>query len=196
MNGVEEGLETAFGVIGGFIEGLAVGGWGFATVGFGTAFVTAGDGVTFFCVVVAFGVVWVCLGTTLWVILLIKDCFLGAGAGEDAGEDAAGFATGFEDGIETGFFGSFIPPVLEFLSALYFVFLFFGVCSLSTSTNSISLTFGFSFGINVRWMPKIARIVKIIHNVNKVAGWMIAERVIPFLREIDSVSSLVTAGMT
>ena len=141
LNGELEGFCTALGVIGGLTDGLAVGGAG----------LLAGAGVTFFCGVVAFGgvLVGVFCGATLWVILLTIDCFLGA-AGAGAGDDGAGFAAGFDYGNDTGFFGSLIPPVLEFLSALNLVLGSLGFSSLSTNTNSISLTFGFGFSNRVR----------------------------------------------
>ena len=59
LNGVFVGLWVGLGADGGFIDGLAVGGAGFAAFGFGTAFSTSGAGVTFFCGVV-FG--WVFTG--------------------------------------------------------------------------------------------------------------------------------------
>ena len=56
LNGVFDGFATGLGAsIGGFTEGLAVGGCGFAACGFGTGFSTIGDGVT--CL---FGVVTFC----------------------------------------------------------------------------------------------------------------------------------------
>ena len=92
MNGEPVGFDAIFGVIGGLIEGLAVGGCGLAISGFGIALLTGWFEGTFFCVVVGLAVL---LSTFLGdgdIILLIKDFFLGAGDGED---DAAGFALGF-----------------------------------------------------------------------------------------------------
>ena len=98
--------------------------------------------------------------------MFIIDCFFGAGDGD--GDDGCVFFAGAVEGIETGFLGSFIPPVLEFLSALFLVFMSFGFSSLSTRTNSISFTFGFGLSKRCNVIPKNASIATNAHNENIV----------------------------
>ena len=52
---------------------------------------------------------------------------------------------GAGEGIETFLFGSLIPPLLEFICSRFFVFVFLGIASLSTRTNSMSF-FSFASG--------------------------------------------------
>ena len=86
-------------------------------------------------------------------------------------------ADGFEaflgagEGIDTGLFGSLIPPLLEFISARYFVCGSLGIASLSTRTNSISY-FNFAAGLlNIsKLMPNNDRPVIISHIIKTTAG--------------------------
>ena len=102
---------------------------------------------------------------------------------------------GAADGIETLLVGSFIPPVLEFISERYGVFLFRGVSSLSTSTNSISFIFGFGLSNKAKFIPKNASIRKASHAAPKTDGCKIVEITMDFFKVNSSLSSRKTAGV-
>ena len=102
-------------------------------------------------------------------------------------------ADGFEaflgagDGIETLRLGSFIPPLLEFISARFFVLGFLGVASLSTKTNSMSF-FNCASGFlkRLKLIPIKAR-ASVINQIKRTtAGCKAVEIANDFLNGITS----------
>ena len=118
--------------------------------------------------------------------------FFGAG---DEGFFAGAFGAAVW-GKETGRLGSCFPPAWEFLSALFFVFLFIGGASFSTSTKSISLGFNSGLLNKLKSIPKNFSTIEKSNNIRIIAGCKMKAQTKAFSKEISSFSFLITAGIS